>query len=168
MPTFLPMIRIKSRYLRRKKHKARLYHNSLKPTSTTVPHLKMKLSALVLVALAALGLAEEVTEIKCDTSRASPMLHHVNELIGNMKDAKKEASICTDHSLPGEARKCEKTEQEWTSENGGAVFQLCKGWNGKQGFRVSAFSFSSPQPRPLLGSNMMELAVADKYRPPNR
>lgn len=65
---------------------------------------------------------EEKHEIICETSDASPMLHHVDELIKTLEKDKKTSSIYHKGLKEGT---CGGTRKKW-SGNGGAVFALCR------------------------------------------
>ncbi|KAM0421103.1 hypothetical protein ACHAPT_011174 [Fusarium lateritium] len=81
----------------------------------------MKLSALAPILALATSVAAEYT---CETSDASPYLHHVNQLIDGLWDKKFEAA-CLDYGLGSDD--CGPTIKSYSGEDGGAAWQLCKG-----------------------------------------
>ena len=96
----------------------------------------MKLSALTLMALATSALALK-TEYKCETSEASPMVHHVEWIIDNLRNGDPHKSYCNFYSL--DATHCGDTITDYSGKGGGAAFTLCKGDSdkNKQSYRVS-------------------------------
>lgn len=80
----------------------------------------MKLAISLLAAVFAAVAAGE--DYVCNTSDASPYLHNVNEMIGNLNDAEIGVLICN----PGPVNGCGQT---WTgySGSGGAAFMICGG-----------------------------------------
>ena len=92
----------------------------------------MKLSALTLTALAAVGLAQDV-RYDCYTTEGSPMLHHVNELIENTANAEAGKTICVSYILGSDD--CTGTIRDYSGD-GGAALQMCKGGSDEQLYRV--------------------------------
>ena len=96
----------------------------------------MKISlALLTAVLNGLAVADSRvpnTSFICERSDASPYLHNVNEMIGNLNDASAGENVCNSGPVNG----CGDT---WTgySGEGGAAFMVCG-----PGMRVSKFFFS--------------------------
>lgn len=61
-------------------------------------------------------------EVICEPSDASPLLHHVDELIENLANDQKQHNICYKGLREGH---CGDTRTKW-SGFGGAVFSLCR------------------------------------------
>lgn len=132
-------------------------HNRHTITQLT-PTITMKLSDLI--SLAALASTSSAAAINtpatntpraqaptyiCETTEGSPMLHHVNQLIGNLKAAKgkDQHQWCVWHGLGGD--EC-NTQKGFTGDGGGAVFAVCGGPGDDQSFRVSFLNSNlSPQ-----------------------
>lgn len=99
----------------------------------------MKFSTLTLIALATSTLAVEEKDYKCNTSEASPMVHHVEWIIENTRNAVRPADIlcflnkgCNGSEPPD--TNCENCEGSRTysgepggGEHGGAGINLCSG-----------------------------------------
>ncbi|KAF4458778.1 hypothetical protein FALBO_14478 [Fusarium albosuccineum] len=66
------------------------------------------------------------SEYVCETSDASPYLHHVQQLIDGLNEKKSEAT-CLDYSLG--SSDCGPTIRDYSGKDGGAAWQLCKGEN---------------------------------------
>lgn len=105
----------------------------------------MKLSALVSTAAlastssaAALSTTHRprdlVPKYICETTEGSPLLHHVNQLIGNLIQDEENDHWCVWHGV-GEDE-C-KSQKGFSGDGGGAVFAVCRGPGGDQPFRVS-------------------------------
>ncbi|KAL2107545.1 hypothetical protein VUR80DRAFT_5050 [Thermomyces stellatus] len=120
----------------------------------------MRFSALAtLVALAAPGLADN--HYICETSGASPMLHHVNWLIDNLSNAKDDQPLCVSYILG--SGECTGTIKKYSGDGGGAAFQMCKGESDVQLFRCPAqLPGSVPPPGPAAGMPMP--SIADHFR----
>lgn len=86
---------------------------------------------LLSVAFATLAFADTISDNFrniCETSDSSPYLHHVNEMIDNLKDAEIGDSTCNPTT-----NGCGETITDYSGE-GGAAFMLCG-----SGMRVSRF-----------------------------
>lgn len=96
----------------------------------------MKLSTLTLMALATFSVAEDenAPSYICDTSEASPMVHHVEDIIRIAGDDHTGRKICY---TPDPGIGCTSTQTALSGSGGGAAFTLCNGPNGLQGYRVS-------------------------------
>lgn len=92
----------------------------------------MKLSALIpVVALASTSMAAAIltprdsispSSVKCDTTEGSPLLHHVNKLIENLRNDIADKETCVSSFSPG-GDKC-PTIKEFPKDTG-AAFAVC-------------------------------------------
>lgn len=135
----------------------------------------MKFSALVLVALSAFSLAEDTEEYPesrkrrcfadgeehecyCDTREESPMVHHVEWVIDNIRSGDNDPNDDNDETKPGgicHANSsdiddcCSGAQITWSHKpgdlehTGGAVFTLCTGPTGDCGRGIYG---ASPNP----------------------
>ncbi|KAL4879211.1 hypothetical protein BJY04DRAFT_96424 [Aspergillus karnatakaensis] len=99
-------------------------------------------NALLTAILATAAAAQEGSYI-CNTSDGSPYLHHVNQLIDNLKAAAVGEIMCNSHNG------CGGTFTDYTGPDGGAVLQIC-------GFRCGN---NAPGGLPCLGQGCGHLAV---------
>lgn len=104
----------------------------------------MKLSALIpLAALASTSSAADPwadfdPAYVCESTEGSPLLHHVDELIANLRGAGDTREPCAKHG-PDWENKCGGTNEDYTGHGGGAVFSTCVGPGPAQALTVSFF-----------------------------
>ena len=85
------------------------------------------------------GIQDLDHDVVCETSDASPYLHHVDQLISNVR-AEDNRDKCFNQNVGRKDRlKCGPTVKNYTGKDGGAVFQMCK---TKKVDGPSAVSFS--------------------------
>lgn len=97
----------------------------------------MKLTALSVMAFAASGLAQS-TKNHCNTSGASPMLHHVQAVIDNTGNAGFGEQVCLQYALGSDD--CTGTIKDYSGKGGGAALMMCKGPGKEQTYRVKPHS----------------------------
>jgi hypothetical protein len=99
--------------------------------------MRISTTTSILLALGTIGIspvtAAENIEWVCETSGGSPYLHHVNQLIDDLRNAQIGENICV-----WSADHCTKTIKKYSGKKGGAVFQMCGEAGKGQGglFRV--------------------------------
>lgn len=87
-------------------------------------------------------------DIICETSDASPYLHHVDQVIDELRNEDNH-DVCFNQNVGRKTGlKCGKTIREYSGEDGGAAFQFCKtekvdGPDGVSPFSSSRVSRSS-------------------------
>lgn len=76
--------------------------------------------------LAPAGIQDLDHDVVCETSDASPYLHHVDQLISNVR-AEDNRDKCFNQNVGRKDKlKCGPTVKNYTGKDGGAVFQMCK------------------------------------------
>ena len=96
----------------------------------------MKFTILSVLAFAASGLSQSA-EYKCETSGGSPMLHHVQAVIDNTRNAQPGEQLCLQYALG--SGDCTKTIKDYSGKGGGAALMMCKGSGDEQTYRVRPY-----------------------------
>lgn len=92
----------------------------------------MKLTATVAILLSASFGAADVggligyEHIECESSDASPYMHHIAQLVENLR-AEDDSNLCFNEMLGMRSNRCGCTMKKYTGKDGGAVFSLCSG-----------------------------------------
>lgn len=122
--------------------------------------INMKLfESAVIVAVASIGVAGGTggligkESVLCETSDASPLLHHISELIDHLREEDDDEKCFLD-MIGQNSDSCGSTIKDYTGADGGDVFSLCSGdmdmWNDfadRTPYVRSAITF---KPRPSL------------------
>lgn len=90
--------------------------------------MKILILYLTLAAVAAAVVPDDndFDRVTCETSDASPYIHHVDQLISNLRDYN-ESDTCFLDNLGFSDDNCGPTIKDYTGKDGGAVFSLCSG-----------------------------------------
>lgn len=92
----------------------------------------MKLTATVAILVSASFGAADVGDligyehIECESSDASPYMHHIAQLVEILRD-EDDSNLCFNEMLGMRSNRCGSTIKTYTGKDGGAVFSLCSG-----------------------------------------
>lgn len=82
--------------------------------------------ALAALATCVAGTDHDPDQVFCETSDASPFVHHIDQLIENLKTTDK-TNTCFMDNLGYTDDFCGPTIKDYSGKGGGAVFALCSG-----------------------------------------
>lgn len=95
--------------------------------------MKLLSTFATLLALGVLGAAEVddhgklgSERIECQTSSESPYMHHISQMVENLRGETHD-NTCFSDMLGKKSERCGNTIKDYTGKNGGAVFSLCSG-----------------------------------------